>query len=376
MNWRIHAFCISAVAAGLMMIALPLISEVTDGGRGLVGARVGSRTVSFRPAETEALGPERDPAAVGIGEPVWETEVGPVRENAPDPAEELSGSESRSETLELPETFLVWHEAEGRMEEMALEDYLIGVVAAEMPYTFHSEALKAQAVAARSYCLYKMGRGLTHESGADVCTDSKHCAAYVSEAELTARYGKTTASRILKKVGEAVTATAGEIITYEGQPALALFHARSWQTTESSENVWGGRVPYLVSVTTPEEDSVTTVKVSDAELRKLFFGSDAVPVSAGGALRLTSELNGNGRQGVLVYGGVALTAKKLRSLLSLRSCRFEYQRTENGWLFTVHGYGHGVGMSQYGANVMALSGAGYREILTHYYPGVSVGSSR
>ena len=198
----------------------------------------------------------------------------------------------------------------------------------------------------------------------------------MSEAELTARYGKTTASRILKKVGEAVTATAGEIITYEGQPALALFHARSWQTTESSENVWGGRVPYLVSVTTPEEDSVTTVKVSDAELRKLFFGSDAVPVSAGGALRLTSELNGNGRQSVLVYGGVALTAKKLRSLLSLRSCRFEYQRTENGWLFTVHGYGHGVGMSQYGANVMALSGAGYREILTHYYPGVSVGSSR
>ena len=137
--------------------------------------------------------------------------------------------------------------------------------------------------------------------------------------------------------------------------------------------MWGGKVPYLVSVTTPEEDDVTEVTVSDSELKTAFSSDYAVKVSAGGRkMRLTSEKNGTGRQSSVFYGNHELTARKLRSLLGLRSCSFEYQRIDGGWKFTVHGYGHGVGMSQYGANEMAKRGCGYEEILLHYYTGVTL----
>jgi stage II sporulation protein D len=217
-----------------------------------------------------------------------------------------------------------------------------------------------------------MENGNAHEGGADVCTSYAHCAAFVTKEELIDRYGDKTAERILKKVGEAVAATAGEAVLYRGKPALALFHASSWQYTESSENVWGGKYPYLVSVSTPEEDSVSTVTVTEEALKRLFAHETAQEVSVGTAGRLTSEVGGTGRIAYLFYQGKGLTGKKVRSLLGLRSCDFEYQKTEEGWLFTVHGHGHGVGMSQYGANAMAVSGSDYQAILTHYYTGVTV----
>jgi stage II sporulation protein D len=136
--------------------------------------------------------------------------------------------------------------------------------------------------------------------------------------------------------------------------------------------VWGGKHPYLVSVSTPEEDSVSTVTVTEEALKRLFAHETAQEVSVGTAGRLTSEAGSTGRIAYLFYQGKGLTGKKVRSLLGLRSCDFEYQKTEEGWLFTVHGHGHGVGMSQYGANAMAVSGSDYQAILTHYYTGVTV----
>ena len=122
--------------------------------------------------------------------------------------------------------------------------------------------------------------------------------------------------------------------------------------------------------------SISTVTVTEKELESLFDSSHAIKVSVSSATEklLTSEKNSSGRQSSLFYEGQELKAKKLRSLIGLKSCDFEYDKISGGWIFTVHGYGHGVGMSQYGANEMAKQGYDYKEILTHYYTGVEIGT--
>ena len=270
---------------------------------------------------------------------------------------------------ELTVTVLITEE--NRVAEMPLEDYVVCVVCAEMPYTFNTEALKAQAIAARTYCIYKIREGSTHEGGADACTDHSHCAAYVSRQELVDRYGETVTKSIITKITDAVRQTEGQILTYNGEAILAVYHSRSYKFTEASKNVWGGDLPYLRSVSTPESDSITTVTVSEKQMRELFSTDAAIPVGAVSS-SVTSTVNDSGRQDTLVLWGKAIKAKALRSAFGLRSTAFEYERSEDGWIFTVHGYGHGVGMSQYGANEMAKNGQDCYAILTHYYSGVSV----
>ncbi|MBQ8253940.1 MAG: stage II sporulation protein D [Clostridia bacterium] len=260
---------------------------------------------------------------------------------------------------------------EDKTVTMPLEEYIVCVVAAEMPYTFHTEALKAQAVAARSYCLNKLGSG-SHKDGADVCTDYSHCQSYVSEEELISRYGKTTTNSIMTKIRNAVKETAGQIITWEGKAALAVFHSSSYKKTESSENVWGGKVPYLTSVSTPESDRVSTVTLTDSDIASLFASDSAVKVNSGGKKGIYITETDSGRAEYICLSGVAVNAKLLRQKYGFRSLDFEFEEIEGGWRFTVHGYGHGVGMSQYGANEMAKSGKTYDEILLHYYTGVSI----
>lgn len=274
---------------------------------------------------------------------------------------------------ETPSELAVYIAEEDKTVMMALEDYIVCVLAAEMPYTFHTEALKAQAVAARSYCLNKLFAGNSHENGADICTDYAHCAAYVSENELIDKYGKTVTERILTKVRNAVNQTEGQIITWKGEPALAVFHSSSYKNTESSKNVWGGDLPYLVSVPTPEADRVSTVTLTDDQISKLFSSQSVIKLdSASEKDGLHSVINNSGRHDYLCLNGTAVRAKLLRSDYGFRSLNFEYEKTANGWVFTVHGHGHGVGMSQYGANEMAKNGSSYEEILKHYYTGVAL----
>lgn len=254
---------------------------------------------------------------------------------------------------------------------MSLEDYIICVVAAEMPYTFHTEALKAQAVAARSYCLNKLGNG-SHKDGADVCTDYSHCQSYVSKDELIARYGKTTTESIMTKIKNAVKSTEGQIITWDGKPALAVFHSSSYGKTESSKNIWGGDVPYLTSVSTPESDRVSTVTLTDSDVASLFASEGAIKVNSSGKKGIYITKTDSGRADYICLSGLAVRAKLLRQEFGFKSLNFEFEEIDGGWRFTVHGYGHGVGMSQYGANEMAKNGAAYDEILLHYYTGVSI----
>ena len=297
------------------------------------------------------------------------------------PPETAESEESTTITTSPPEQTLppedkkitvgVYLTDEDVVIDMTLEEYITCVVAAEMPYTFYTEALKAQAVAARTYCIYKLYEGSDHGNGAEVCSDYSHCAAFVTRDDLLSRYGEQVTNSIVTKIANAVRDTEGQILTYDNRPILAAFHSRSYKYTESSLNVWGGYRPYLVAVPSPEEDSISSVTLSNKQITELFSSSSAIECISSVKKELTSEKNDSGRQAYVAYNGKMIKAKLLRSLFGFRSTAFEYEKTEDGYVFTIHGYGHGVGMSQYGANEMAKNGARYDEILTHYYTGVS-----
>lgn len=295
--------------------------------------------------------------------------VAPTESDAPAPP--VTTEQSSNDAEKPTDRILVYITKEDKTVEMSLEDYIICVVSAEMPYTFHTEALKAQAVAARSYCLYKLGSS-SHKDGADVCTDYSHCQSYVSKDELILRYGNTTAESILTKIKNAITETAGQIITYDGKPALAVFHSSSYLRTESSKNIWGGNVPYLTSVSTPESDRVSSVTLSDSDIASLFAVDSAVKVNSSGKKGIYVTETDSGRADYICLSGLAVKAKTLRSQFGFKSTKFEFEEIDGGWKFTIHGYGHGVGMSQYGANEMAKTGSTYDEILLHYYTGVTL----
>ncbi len=336
------------IAACVFALTVPLVSEATE---------------KESPITTETYFRETDTDSDGSG-----SETG-----APETTE---GDETPPETVKPDpdmtfESLKVYIAEEDKTVTMALEEYITCVVAAEMPYTFHTEALKAQAVAARSYCLHKLGSA-SHKDGADVCTDYSHCAAYVSRDELAKKYGKTVTERILTKVGNAVEETKGQIITYDGKPALAVFHSSSYKRTESSKNIWGGSLPYLTSVETPEADRISTVKLTDSDISRLFSSEAAVKVDSSGKSGIYVTKTDSGRADYLCLSGLAVRARVLRQEFGFKSLNFDIEEIEGGWSFTVHGYGHGVGMSQYGANEYAKQGKGYAWILEHYYTGVEV----
>lgn len=256
--------------------------------------------------------------------------------------------------------------------EMTVYDYLVQVVAAEMPVSFESEALKAQAVAARTY-LQRALDGHKHDN-ADICASSGCCQAFISTDMLKGKWGKNY-DLYIEKIKTAVSETDGEYISYEGKPALAAFHSSSAGKTEDSGEVWNA-LPYLVSVDSPEKadevpNYVSTVKSTDLDFRDTILCIMPEADMTGEAKDWVGEIkrSKSGRVESIVIGGKELAGTKLREAFSLRSTAFELEHKDGQFVFTVTGYGHGVGMSQYGANAMAKDGADYREILEHYYPG-------
>ncbi len=269
---------------------------------------------------------------------------------------------------------------QGGTVEMPLEEYLEGVLAGEMPAEFRIEALKAQAVAARTYTLYMAANPKPAHPEADVCTESGCCQAWLSREELEARWGEDF-QKYDEKIRQAVRETAGVYLTYGGEPILACFHASSPGRTESSGALWGRALPYLVSVETPETardvpNFVTLREVSDAELRGAV--STAAPMAdfSGPPEDWVGErvLDVSGRVAAIRIGGTPIPGDRIRELFSLRSCCFTLEWTGERFLFTVEGGGHGAGLSQYGANVLAGEGLPWQEILFHYYPGAQLAS--
>ncbi len=258
------------------------------------------------------------------------------------------------------------------VSEISVFDYLTGVVAAEMPVSFEPEALKAQAVAARSY-LQRAIASPRHE-GADICTSAACCQAYLGADELASGWGDSYAQYI-EKISAAVSATDGEYLSYDGQPALTAFHSSSDGATEDAAALWSD-VPYLKSVSSPEtEESVpdftSRVENSELDFRDTILSLKPEADMTGDASGWVGEISrsASGRVASVTIGGISFTGSELRTLFSLRSTDFELEHGGGSFVFTVHGYGHGIGMSQYGANTMARDGASYRDILSHYYPG-------
>ena len=247
-----------------------------------------------------------------------------------------------------------------------LEEYLVGVVAAEMPADFAPEALRAQAVAARTYTLYCARSG--KHADADVCTDYHCCQGWksVEDTDKPAR------------IRDAVYSTAGEYLQFAGRAAFTAFHSSSPGFTEACGAIWS-ELPYLVSVSSPEcADSVpgfvSRVDIGVFDLRDTLLAACPYADFAAPPEAWFGEINRDesGRVSTAVIGGQRFTGVKLRELLKLRSTAFTVDYADGVFTFTVTGFGHGVGMSQYGANVMAMDGADYREILAHYYPGTEL----
>lgn len=280
------------------------------------------------------------------------------------PAETVRSTEAAPEPVCLPVVT-----AEDTVEWMDLEEYVRGVVLAEMPASFETEALKAQAVAARTYALRHLLVGNKHEQGA-VCTRSTCCQAYLSDGDYLSKRGS---SADWEKVAQAVKDTAGLVLTYEGKLADTTYFACSGGMTEDAEAVWGSYIPYLQAVQSPGEEQAASyeheVYFSKAEFSALLdrplTGS---PTQWLGKMTYTD----GGGVDTIVIGGITYTGKQLRTLLGLNSTAFTMTPDDEGITVTTKGKGHRVGMSQYGADAMAVLGSTYEEILAHYYQGTVI----
>ena len=296
-------------------------------------------------------------------------------EALPSPAQTAEGEAEEVSLAQTPAPQTLRILAEGETLELTLEDYLVGAVAAEMPASFPEEALKAQAVASRSYALYCAA---SHKHGeADICADPGCCQAWLSDDRLRENWGEDYEEN-LSRVRQAVEATAGETLSYAGEPVLAVFHSSSAGATEDCGAIWNPR-PYLVSVDSPETAGdvpgyVSSLRCAPIDFRDVILSACPEADFSGpeegwiGPLRR----DGSGRVESLELGGREIPGTELRRLFSLRSTAFSLDYEEGLFVFTVTGYGHGVGMSQYGAKVMARDGADYRQILAHYYPGTEL----
>lgn len=276
-------------------------------------------------------------------------------------------------------TLLVYVKNEDKVLEMNESQYLKEVVSAEMPASFETEALKAQAVAARSYLVsrqnaYKISGTPKEHKGADMCTDPTHCKAWISEEKRRKSWG-TDADKNWDKVSGAVEDTKGEVITYNGEVISAVFHSTSSGKTESSKDVWGGDRPYLVSIDSPGDEFSPKYKsekeISLSEFKKIAKENiEGVDFKKG----VVGDIARSDAGGILTIeiGGVTVKGTVFRKIYDLRSTNVEIKIDENKVYFDVTGFGHGVGMSQYGANYLASQGKNYIEILKTYYTGVEI----
>ena len=262
--------------------------------------------------------------------------------------------------------------------EMSFSDYLQGVLRAEMPASFQEDALRAQAVAARTYTYYKMQNGGNHGDTADICTDHSCCQAFLGKDRAADNWGKN-AERYEAKIENAVSATDGQVMLYGGAPILAVFHSSSAGETWNSGEVWAQDLPYLQSVSSPEGEGVpnyySTVELTEAEFREKFLAARPEADLSGPASGWIRDpvMDGVHVESVTI-GGVSVSGPSVRSVFGLRSASFTAEAGDGKITFYVTGYGHGVGLSQYGANAMAEAGSTWREILEHYYTGVTIGT--
>lgn len=276
-------------------------------------------------------------------------------------------------------TIKLLHKDNEKVEEVALDEYLYGVVSAEMPASFEKEALKAQAVVARTYTIYKIVNNDGKHEDADICDDSTCCQAWISKENRLSKWKEEERNSNWSKIVEAVNDTQGKIITYEGKPINAFFHSNSGGTTEAPINVWGGSgYPYLQSVSTSGEDAYSQYN-SEAEFTKKEFEEKIkkehsdfkIDYKKEDCIKVEEYTEGNRVKSVKI-GNLDLSGVEVRNIFGLRSANFKIIMKNNKIRFEVLGYGHGVGMSQTGADSLAKEGKNYEDIIHHFYTGVEI----
>lgn len=274
-------------------------------------------------------------------------------------------------------TISLLHKKTGEVEQVNLDEYLCNVVSAEMPANYEIEALKAQAIVARTYTIYKI-LNKKHDT-ADICDDSTCCQAWISKDDRLARWEESQRESNWQKIVSAVNDTKGKIITYDDKPIDAFFHSNSGGVTEVPVNVWGGTgYPYLQSVETAGEDTYTqysseVVFTQEQLINKLKekYSDISIDFSNSDDIKIMDYTEST-RVKTVKFGNHEISGVEARSLLGLRSTNFEISIDDDNIKFSVKGYGHGVGMSQTGADSMAKQGSSAEDIIKHFYTGVEV----
>lgn len=274
----------------------------------------------------------------------------------------------------------VYDKDNGKIIQMNVEEYLVGVISAEMPASFDEEALKAQAVAARTYTARKLktygGSGCKSYVKADICTASTCCQAYDSPADRKKKWGNPDYYE--NRIREAVLSTQGELIVYNDEPIEAFFHSTAGGYTEDSENAFSAALPYLRSVKSDEttashyESSKTYARANFvSSINKAFKNAKLKVGTLENNIEVLSRFE-SGRVDRIRLGGATTTGKELRKQLSLDSTNITFEYSKKNIVIKTKGYGHGVGMSQTGADAMAKGGSNYKEILEYYYVGTAI----
>lgn len=279
---------------------------------------------------------------------------------------------SSIELTEKEDVFFVLDSSSNKISKITAKDYVVGVLSAEISPSYSTEAIKAQAVAAYTYACKKRNDRISSGGDYDVSTDSNLCQGFLSRDDAKKKWGDKSAE-YLKIFDDSYDSVEGYVITYDGKPILATYHAISGGKTESAENVWGSAYPYLIPVESigdllaPNYLSEVTLTADEFKTKASTLG-----VTLGddpSAWIKEPKRSDSGTVLQYTLGDKVVTGSQMRTAFSLRSANFDLTYSDNSLKFVVRGYGHGVGMSQNGANYMALQGSTFLEILCWYYPG-------
>lgn len=292
--------------------------------------------------------------------------------------QEEQQEEEQAEKAADWEPFLILNRTTGEIEEVPVEEYVVGALCSEMPATFHTEALKAQAVSAHTWALYCQRQARESSQPYDFSADPLNWQGYVTEEQARERFGDYF-DQYWGRVKNAAQAVWQEIVVDEaGEPIVAAYHAISSGRTESAENVWGNPLSYLVPVDSAGDIHAPgyeeSVSFTAEELQPLLQAAEPAPALSDDPSQWLSvlERSGSGYVTLVRVGDRSISGIELRELLGLRSSDFDFALQDGTFTFTTLGYGHGVGLSQYGADYLARQGSDYRAILEHYYTGASV----
>lgn len=274
----------------------------------------------------------------------------------------------------------VYRTKEKKIEEISVEEYVLGVVSSEMPAKFEKEALKAQAIAARTFYYSKRLKNCNLSNGGEIC-DGVHCQAYMNKQERMSKWDNKERNTNYQKIKKAVKETKGEVLTYKGKLVLyPQFFSTSSGKTENSEDVFSGEVPYLKSINSLGEE-ISPVYESQKELKNKDFiniinlkykRARLTEKNLKESIDIKSRTDG-GSVNEIKIGKTIISGVEFRKLFDLRSANFTIEYLKDKVKIKCKGNGHGVGMSQWGANVMAKEGKKYYDILKHYYTGIEIG---